>query len=252
MTPPDSPSTIPAALELALDAHFGGYPAWCEQVVAMAQASDPAAAWLLLQFNPQEGRLIHHWAADPTTSADGHPPLLALNLPESAVAGLKARHLIRAEVARRCGGPGPFDERLHLQRILATGSGLQRAADMARSGIGRKSAARGGVPRHLGHQPIRPKPGSVMIRLLLKRVGVNRFNRPRVVICVPSAITAVGLFGPKSFITTSVGPRVSTMCVPPLVTVRNVGWSRIIGPERTVRCALPLTTAPWGLNTTTL
>ena len=29
-----------------------------------------------------------------------------------------------------------------------------------------------------------------MIRLLLKRVGVNRFNRPRVVICVPSAITA--------------------------------------------------------------
>ena len=30
-----------------------------------------------------------------------------------------------------------------------------------------------------------------MIRLLLKRVGVNRFNRPRVVICVPSAITAV-------------------------------------------------------------
>jgi rod shape-determining protein MreB len=30
-----------------------------------------------------------------------------------------------------------------------------------------------------------------MIRLLLKRVGVSRFNRPRVVICVPSAITAV-------------------------------------------------------------
>jgi rod shape-determining protein MreB len=30
-----------------------------------------------------------------------------------------------------------------------------------------------------------------MIRLLLQRVGVNRFNRPRVVVCVPSAITAV-------------------------------------------------------------
>lgn len=30
-----------------------------------------------------------------------------------------------------------------------------------------------------------------MIRLLLQRVGVSRFNRPRVVICVPSAITAV-------------------------------------------------------------
>ncbi|RMH79255.1 MAG: rod shape-determining protein [Actinomyces sp.] len=30
-----------------------------------------------------------------------------------------------------------------------------------------------------------------MIRLLLQRVGVSRFNRPRAVICVPSAITAV-------------------------------------------------------------
>ncbi len=30
-----------------------------------------------------------------------------------------------------------------------------------------------------------------MIRLLLQRVGVNRWNRPRVLICVPSAITAV-------------------------------------------------------------
>ncbi len=30
-----------------------------------------------------------------------------------------------------------------------------------------------------------------MIRLLLERVGVSRFNKPRVIICVPSAITAV-------------------------------------------------------------
>ena len=30
-----------------------------------------------------------------------------------------------------------------------------------------------------------------MIRLVLERVGVSRFNRPRVVICVPSAITHV-------------------------------------------------------------
>ncbi len=30
-----------------------------------------------------------------------------------------------------------------------------------------------------------------MIRLLLQRVGVSKFNRPKVVICVPSAITAV-------------------------------------------------------------
>ncbi|MDQ3575520.1 MAG: rod shape-determining protein, partial [Actinomycetota bacterium] len=30
-----------------------------------------------------------------------------------------------------------------------------------------------------------------MIRLLLKRAGVSRMNRPRVLICVPSAITEV-------------------------------------------------------------
>ena len=30
-----------------------------------------------------------------------------------------------------------------------------------------------------------------MIRLLLQRCGVSRFNRPRVLICVPSAITSV-------------------------------------------------------------
>jgi rod shape-determining protein MreB len=30
-----------------------------------------------------------------------------------------------------------------------------------------------------------------MIRLVLQRVGISRFNRPRVLICVPSAITAV-------------------------------------------------------------
>jgi len=30
-----------------------------------------------------------------------------------------------------------------------------------------------------------------MVRLLLERVGVSRFNRPKVLVCVPSAITAV-------------------------------------------------------------
>ena len=30
-----------------------------------------------------------------------------------------------------------------------------------------------------------------MVRLLMQRVGVSRFNRPKVLICVPSAITAV-------------------------------------------------------------
>ena len=56
----------------------------------------------------------------------------------------------------------------------------------------------GRTPSHVG--AVRPlRKGAItdfdvtqrMIRLLLQRVGVSRLNRPRVVICVPSAITAV-------------------------------------------------------------
>lgn len=56
----------------------------------------------------------------------------------------------------------------------------------------------GRTPAHIvAHRPLRG--GAItdfditerMIRLLLQRVGVSRFNRPRVVVCVPSAITAV-------------------------------------------------------------
>ena len=56
----------------------------------------------------------------------------------------------------------------------------------------------GRTPAHIkAHRPLRA--GAItdfditqrMIRLVLERVGVSRFNRPRVLICVPSAITAV-------------------------------------------------------------
>jgi len=56
----------------------------------------------------------------------------------------------------------------------------------------------GRTPGHIvAHRPLRG--GAItnfeitqrMIRLVLERVGVSRFNRPRIVICVPSAITPV-------------------------------------------------------------
>ena len=56
----------------------------------------------------------------------------------------------------------------------------------------------GRTPSHVvSHRPLRT--GAItdfdvtqrMVRLLLERVGVSRFNRPKVLICVPSAITAV-------------------------------------------------------------
>jgi len=56
----------------------------------------------------------------------------------------------------------------------------------------------GRTPSHVvAHRPLRK--GAItdfdvtqrMVRLILQRVGVSRFNRPRVVICVPSAITPV-------------------------------------------------------------
>ena len=56
----------------------------------------------------------------------------------------------------------------------------------------------GRTPAHIvAHRPLRK--GAItdfditqrMVRLILKRAGVSRFNKPRVVICVPSAITPV-------------------------------------------------------------
>ena len=58
----------------------------------------------------------------------------------------------------------------------------------------------GRTPAHIvAHRPLRK--GAItdfditqrMVRLILKRAGVSRFNKPRVVICVPSAITPVEL-----------------------------------------------------------
>ena len=62
-----------------------------------------------------------------------------------------------------------------------------------------------------------------MVRLLLERVGVSRFNRPKVLICVPSAITAV-----RSFVCSSCArPRspgaASRGCVPA---------KRFVSPQR--------------------
>ena len=56
----------------------------------------------------------------------------------------------------------------------------------------------GRTPAHIvAHRPLRK--GAItdfditqrMVRLILQRAGVSRFNKPRVVICVPSAITPV-------------------------------------------------------------
>lgn len=74
-------------MELALDTHFGGFAVWCAQVAAGFEATDPASGWLLLAFNPREGRLLNHWAAGPASAAGDTPPLLALDLHALALAG---------------------------------------------------------------------------------------------------------------------------------------------------------------------
>ena len=73
----------------------------------------------------------------------------------------------------------------------------QQTRDVLAMGIEARQMI-GRTPAHvIAHRPLRQ--GAItdfditqrMVRLIMQRVGVSRFNRPKVVICVPSAITAV-------------------------------------------------------------
>jgi Fe-Mn family superoxide dismutase len=65
------------AWALALAASFGSVERWREEFAAMGAAHD--AGWLLLVFEPSEGRLSNQWAADPAHVLPGSVPVLALD-----------------------------------------------------------------------------------------------------------------------------------------------------------------------------
>jgi Fe-Mn family superoxide dismutase len=76
--------TMEPAWAMALDANFGSVARWREEFVAMGKALGGGSGWVLLAFQPREGTLVNHWAADHTHALAGGVPILALDMYEHA------------------------------------------------------------------------------------------------------------------------------------------------------------------------
>jgi len=76
--------TMEPAWALALAASFGSVERWRDEFVACAKALGGGSGWMLLAFQPREGRLVNQWAADHTHALAGGVPILALDLYEHA------------------------------------------------------------------------------------------------------------------------------------------------------------------------
>ncbi|MES2946241.1 MAG: Fe-Mn family superoxide dismutase [Pseudomonadota bacterium] len=72
------------AMALALSASFGSVERWRDEFVAMGKALGGGSGWVLLSFQPREGRLVNQWAADHTHALAGAQPILALDMYEHA------------------------------------------------------------------------------------------------------------------------------------------------------------------------
>jgi superoxide dismutase, Fe-Mn family len=76
--------TMLPAMALALAASFSSVERWREEFVACGKALGGGSGWVLLVFQPREGRLVNQWAADHTHALAGGVPLLALDMYEHA------------------------------------------------------------------------------------------------------------------------------------------------------------------------
>jgi Fe-Mn family superoxide dismutase len=76
--------TMLPAMELALQANFGGFERWRDEFVAMGKALGGGSGWVLLVFQPRDGTLVNQWAADHTHALAGGIPILALDMYEHA------------------------------------------------------------------------------------------------------------------------------------------------------------------------
>lgn len=72
------------ACALMLEANFGSALRWREEFTACAKALGGGSGWMLLVFQPREGRLVNQWAADHTQTLAGGDPILALDMYEHA------------------------------------------------------------------------------------------------------------------------------------------------------------------------
>lgn len=78
------PQPMVPAMDLAICASFGSTERWRNEFVAMGKALGGGSGWVILAFDPREGRLVNQWAADHTHAVAGAMPLLALDMYEHA------------------------------------------------------------------------------------------------------------------------------------------------------------------------
>jgi Fe-Mn family superoxide dismutase len=76
--------TMAPAMALALQAGFGSVARWRAEFVAMARALAGGSGWVVLAFQPRDGSLVNHWAADHAHALVGGVPLLVLDMYEHA------------------------------------------------------------------------------------------------------------------------------------------------------------------------
>jgi len=78
------PQPMVPAMDLALSTSFGSTERWRNEFVAMGKALGGGSGWVILAFEPRDGRLVNQWAADHTHAVAGAVPLLALDMYEHA------------------------------------------------------------------------------------------------------------------------------------------------------------------------
>ncbi|WP_418317060.1 Fe-Mn family superoxide dismutase [Piscinibacter sakaiensis] len=71
-------------MAVALAAGFGSVDRWREEFGAIGKALGGGSGWVLLVFDPREGKLVNQWASDHSQVLAGSAPLLALDMYEHA------------------------------------------------------------------------------------------------------------------------------------------------------------------------
>jgi superoxide dismutase, Fe-Mn family len=92
-------TTLAPAWTLALQASFGTVERWRDEFVALGQALGGGSGWVLLVFQPREGRLVNIACADPTPTLAGGVPILAVEVYEHADSGTAAAACVEACMA---------------------------------------------------------------------------------------------------------------------------------------------------------
>jgi Fe-Mn family superoxide dismutase len=73
-----------SGLSAALEQSFGSVDRWAAEFAAVGKALGGGSGWVILTWDPRDGRLVNSWGADHTMTLAGGTPLVALDMYEHA------------------------------------------------------------------------------------------------------------------------------------------------------------------------